>query len=208
TGAAWFLAGFDKELCKVRSDGIRVSARQRVLAGRLQRLQVEDDALLEVTLRDPATGSDTLLLVEGTWSRFAPQGKSTHIRVEGTRGEIEVEGSGFGQEETVQLTTRFVGQRSQHIACGRGKSLIDESFLHELRNFVCCVADHRSPLVDYTVGLRVMAILSAGYLSELRGRQAVTLDDLAAFCDEIAERTPPDQTADEIIRTLMAPYSG
>lgn len=207
TGAAWFLAGFDKEPFKVRSDGIRVSAQQRLLGGRLQRLQVEDDALLEVTLRDLATGSDTLLLVEGTWSRFAPQGKSTLIRVEGTRGEIEVEGSGFGQEETVQLSTRFVGQRSQHVACSRGRSLLDESFLHELRNFVCCVADCRAPLVDYAIGLKVMAILSTGYLSELRGRQAVTLADLTSFCDEIAGSTPPDQTADEIIRALMAPYS-
>lgn len=208
TGAAWFLAGFEKEPFKVRSDGIRVSARQRVLGGRLQRLQVEDDALLEVTLRDPATGSDTLLLIEGTWSRFAPQGKATLIRVEGTRGEIDVEGSGFGQDETVQLSTRFVGQRSQHITCSHGRSLLDESFLHELRNFVCCVADRCAPTVDYAVGLKVMAILSAGYLSELRDRQAVTLADLVSFCNEITGRFPPDQTADEIIRALMAPYSG
>jgi predicted dehydrogenase len=207
TGAAWYLAGFDKEPIKVRSDGIGIRAGQRILGGMLQRIQVEDDALLEVTLRDPATGADTLLLVEGTWSRFAPDGKSNLIRVEGTRGEIEVEGSGFGTEETVTLSTRFEGQRSQHLACSRGRSLLDESFLHELRNFVCCVAENQPPLVDYTVGLQVMAILSAGYLSELRGRQSVTMDDLASFCDEIACRTPPDRIADEIIRTFMGPYA-
>ena len=208
TCCAWYLAGFDKQPTKVRSDGIGVKMRQRILAGRLQRVQVEDDALLEVTLTDPASGSETLLLVEGTWSRFAPSGKSSLIRVEGTRGEIEVEGSGFGTEETVHVTTRFAGERSQHLQSSIGRELMDESFLHEIRNFVVCVAQKQPPVVSYDIGLTTMAILGAGYLSEIRSRQAVTLEEFQDFCAGCEAKYPREQVASEIIRYLMSPYAG
>ena len=204
---AWYLAGFDKQPTKVRSDGIGVKMRQRILGGRLQRLQVEDDALLEVALTDPASGSETLLLVEGTWSRFAPLGKSSLIRVEGTRGEIEVEGNGFGVEETVHVTTRFVGERSQRVQASIGRELMDESFLHEIRNFVVCVAEKQPPLVSYDIGLTTMAILGAGYLSEIRSRQAVTLEEFQDFCAHFEAKYPREQVASEIIRYLMSPYA-
>ena len=208
TCSAWYLAGFNKQPIKVRSDGIGVKLRQRIVAGRLQHTQVEDDALLEVTLSDPASGSETLLLVEGTWSRFAPSGKSSLIRVDGTRGEIEVEGSGFGTEESVHITTRFAGERSQHLQCGIGRELMDESFLHEIRNFVVCVAQKQPPVVSYDIGLTTMAILGAGYLSEIRSRQAVTLGEFQDFCVGFEAKYPREQVASEIVRCLMAPYAG
>ena len=176
-------------------------------AWELQRLRVEDDAVIEVTLYDPSTGAESLLLVEGTWSRYAPSGKGTLVRVEGTRGEIEVSGSGFGAEEDVVVRTRFQGERSQHVVCRLGRSLMDESFLHELRNFVVCVAEGRQPTVTYDIGLQVMACLGAGYLSELRGRQALTLGQFGDFCREFEEGRPKDHIADDIIRALMAPYA-
>jgi len=203
---AWYLAGFEKAPTKVRSDGIAVKAHNRVLGGRLQELKVEDDAVIEVTLEDPETGAETLLLVEGTWSRFASAGKASVIRVEGTRGEIEVEGNGFGREETVHVRTRFAGERCQSLACGLGSSLMDESFLHEIRNFVVCSAERKNPVVSYDIGLTVMSILGAGYLSEIRDRQAVTLGDFRSFCSEYGDQYPDDQAAGEIIRYLMRPY--
>jgi predicted dehydrogenase len=204
--AAWYVAGFDKRPVQVRSDGIGVRLASRILEGRLRSLQVEDDALIEVTLRDPATGTDTLLLIEGTWSRYASQGKSTVVRVEGTRGEIEIEGSGFGAEETLHVRTRFVGERAQRLAPYKTGTLLEEAFLGSIRSFCVSARDGVEPVVSYDVGLDVMAILGAGYLSELVKRQAVTLDEFRAWSLEMAAAAPAGQQAETIIRKLMAPY--
>jgi len=204
--AAWYVAGLDKRPTHVRSDGIGVRLASRILGGRLRAMQVEDDALIEVTLRDPATGADTLLLVEGTWSRYASHGKPTVVRIEGTRGEIEIEGSGFGAEETLHVHTRFLGERQQHLAPFKTATLLEEAFLHEIRSFCVSARDGVEPVVSYEVGLDVMAMLGAGYLSELLKRQAVSLDEFRAWSLETAAAAPEGQEAETIIRKLMAPY--
>jgi len=51
-----------------------------------------------------------------------------------------------------------------------------------------------------------MAILGAGYLSELLKRQAVSLDEFRAWSLETAAAAPEGQEAETIIRKLMAPY--
>lgn len=204
--AAWYVAGLDKRPTHVRSDGIGVRLASRILGGRLRTMQVEDDALIEVTLCDPATGADTLLLVEGTWARYAAHGKPTVVRIEGTRGEIEIEGSGFGTEETLHVRTRFLGERQQHLAPFKTATLLEEAFLHEIRSFCVSALEGVVPVVSYQVGLDVMAMLGAGYLSELHGRRAVSLDEFRAWSAETAAAAPEGRAAEAIIGALMAPY--
>jgi len=203
---AWFLAGFDKVPVKVGSTGISVKHRERLLAGRFQRIAVEDDGHFEVLLEDPKTGGWCTLDVEGTWSW--PEGEP--LVVHGTKGTItRVVEDG---KAAVAVAPHGHGPRLQRVGdLGTPLPLSPysppTSFLNEIRNFVVAAQCGVPSICDERVGIETTAILQAAYLSECEGRRAITLDEFGEWSRRIAEEHPTLEEAENaIVERLMEPY--
>ena len=203
---AWFLAGFDKVPTKVRSMGISVKHRERLLAGRFQRIAVEDDGHFEVLLEDPKTGGWCTLDIEGTWSW--PEGEP--LVVQGTKGTItRVVEDG---KAVVAVTPHGHGPRLQRvgdlgIVLPLSPYSPPTSFLNEIRNFVVAARSGVPSICDERVGIETTAILQAAYLSECEGRRGIALDEFEAWSRRIAEEHPTLEEAENaIVERLMEPY--
>jgi len=59
--------------------------------------------------------------------------------------------------------------------------------------------------VNEEVAIGVMEIIGSAYLSELRGRVAITPEEFREFSNEIAQEHPEDPDS-AIIKELMKPY--
>ncbi|MEM2922754.1 MAG: Gfo/Idh/MocA family oxidoreductase [Candidatus Bathyarchaeia archaeon] len=206
--AAWFLLGFDKKPVRVKSTGIRKRQPTRSIEGRLQTVHVEDDAHFKICFEDPKNRDLIVANIEATWS-WAELGTPSN----GPRGYILVEGS----EGTV---TGLVDEANdidylKIVRYGYGERLIrvptvkpeKESVEGEIRNFVECVHQGVPSILNEDVGLGVMEILGSAYLSEVRGRVAVSPDEFREFCEEIGSRSSSYLEAGEVIvSALMKPY--
>jgi hypothetical protein len=82
-----------------------------------------------------------------------------------------------------------------------------ESVEGEIRNFVECVRQGVPSILNEDVGLGVMEILGSAYLSEVRGRLAVSPDEFKEFCEEVGSKYGSDLEAGAaIVSALMKPY--
>ena len=82
-----------------------------------------------------------------------------------------------------------------------------ESVEGEIRNFTECVKTGQRSLLNEDVGLGVLEILGAAYLSELRGKRPVTPAEFREYSEEIGSQYEDDAAAGAaIIASLMEPY--
>ena len=206
--STWFLLGYDKRPVKVKSTGIRKRQPTRSIEGRLQRVFVEDDAHFKVCFEDPKSRDLIVANIEATWS-WSELGTPSS----GPRGYILVEGS----EGTVTGFVDEVNDRDylKVVRYGYGEKLIQvptvkperESVEGEIRNFVECVRLGVPSILNEDVGLGVMEILGSAYLSEVRGRVAVSPDEFREFCEEVGSKYGSDMEAGAaIVSALMKPY--
>lgn len=205
--STWFLAGYDKIPAQVRSLGIQKKARTRQIDGRLQQIEVDDDAHFKVRFVDPVTGDWITAIIEATWTwtDLGPTGSDV-------RGYIEVEGStgtvaGYVDEhdrDWLRVRNRSFGER---LIAVQSVTSERESFQAEIQNFCRCIERGVPSILNADVGEGIIRVLSSAQLSELRQRTSVSPEDLADFSAKTAGDAPdPWQAGDRIVTALMEPY--
>jgi len=197
---AWFICGFGCQLAWARATapvGIAVRMPERLLRGTLERVEVEDDAHVAFGLTDPASGASTLLHVEASWSGQDRPG----CRVVGSGGELAI-GSplrvldAFGNAHEVATQHPITGY-----AVAEGGEPWYSGFVGAVREMCRCVQTGAKPIYDATRASEAMAALGAGYLSELRGRRAVTLDEFKDYSLKLQEQEG-DRATDAFIEQM------
>jgi len=205
--SVWFLLGYDKVVAEVRSLGLAARQRMRLTGGRFRQIEIDDDAHFKVRFVDPEDGDWVTAVIEAAWSwpELGPRGDSLHgyICIKGSTGVA----TGYVDEEDrdyVRVTWYAGGERLFPVETVLAER---ESFHAEIDNFVRCIQAGEPSILNADVGVGVMGVLNAAQLSELRGRVAITLQDVAEFSQQIADDTPdPWQGGDRIIVALAKPY--
>jgi len=202
---SWYLVGFDKMPVKVKSDSIRKSHKHRPIEGRLQSIDVEDDAHIRILFEDRENGNWITASIEATWSRpLVGTGDPSFgfVRIEGTEGVAK----GYQDEagnNFVKVSRTGFGDKL--VAVPRIEEEKD-SFENEIGSFVKSVQEGRPSLCNEEIGIGTMEILGAAYLSEVRGRTSVSLEEFRDFCEDFGRRYPNEKVSSAIIEYLMQPY--
>ncbi|RPI25527.1 MAG: gfo/Idh/MocA family oxidoreductase, partial [Chloroflexota bacterium] len=205
--STWFLLGFDKIPVEVRSMGIEVKNRTRPIGGRLQPIEIDDDAHFKIRYLDPKNGDWMNVTIETTWSwpDWGRDGSDVrgYIEVEGSQGTV----TGYVDEDDrdfLRVKHRAFGERLLPVESARTE---DESFQAEIGNFIESVRSGKPSILDASVAATVIKIINCAQLSELRGRVSVTPEALEQFSLEIARGSQdPWQAGDQIALALNAPY--
>lgn len=206
--STWFLVGYDKVPTEVRSLGIQVRHRTRIIGGRFQQTAIDDDAHFKVRFVNPRNGDWSDVIVEATWSwpELGPNGNDV-------RGYIEVQGS-------IGTASGYVDSEDRHFLRIKHRSYSDErlipleatltereSFRAEINNFVRSIEAGVPSILNAEVGLGVMGVLNCAQLSELRHRISVSPQALTEFSQQLAgDAQDPWTGADRIITELVKPY--
>ena len=66
------------------------------------------------------------------------------------------------------------------------------SFGGEIRNMCNCVTSGVRPVCDENIGAETTAIVQAAYLSQKRGKRAVTLDEFKEYASTLREKEGKD----------------
>ncbi len=205
--STWFLLGYDKVPVEVRSLGVQTRHRTRLIGGRFQPIEVDDDAHFKIRFVDRKTGDWMTVVAEATWSwaELGPEGSDV-------RGYLEVQGSlgtawacvDADDKHFIRVKHRSFGERTIPFEAVLSER---ESFQSEIENFVQSIEAGAPSILNAEVGVAVMSLLNSVQLSELRGRVAVTPEHLGEFSRQTADNAPDLWTAgDRIIAALNAPY--
>lgn len=192
---SWFLSGFERKPTLVKSAepyGICTRIKTRILQGKFQEVSVEDDAHVLVRYEDAETGAWSTAHIEGSWSHR----DSPATVIIGTDGQIEPlkkKGKHF-----LKVTGLDGGTR--RIPVGRASWI--SSFPPEMRNMCKCVVDKVEPLSNEKIGAETMAIAGAAYLSQKRGKKAVSLDEFKEYALKIREKEGK-RASDVLLRELL-----
>jgi len=205
--SSWFLIGFDKVLAEVRSIRIGIRERTRLVEGRMQTIEVDDDAHFKALYRNPRNGDWTNVVIEATWAQpeLGRDGSDVHgyIEVEGSEGSVRT----FMDEEggdCLKVTSRVFGERLIPVKAVHQE---EESFQAEFTNFAESIRRGRPSILNAHVGEGVIRLLNSAQLSELRGRKAVTPEDMEAFSAKLAEGArDPWEAGDRIALRLNEPF--
>ncbi len=195
--AIWFLVGFDKKPCYVKSCCMKVNFPIRYIAGHMKRINVDDYANIKIIFEDRRTKDVVIGNAISSWCSSLYAHRDI-LRVEGSEGSIRME---YEEGKAVLiLTTRGGGMRKVPIQR-------DDSFANEIRNFVNCVKYREKSITDETIGSETMAIIGAAYLSELEERRLVALGEFKEYAGKyLKEAGNYKEAADMLIRDLMKPY--
>jgi len=173
---AWFLAGFEKKIASVKSAapiGISRRVPQRIIQGEFREFNVEDDAHL--LLRFEGEHGDWITaLLEGSWT----ERDSLPFFVQGTTGRLSIKEE--ATEKVLLLTDNFGYTRT--IGLPRWAA-----FEMELSNAVACVKEGARSISNEDVGLGTTAAMGAAYLSEIKGRAAVTLEEFQDYAHTFSD---------------------
>ncbi len=193
----WFLVGFDKRPCYVKSCCTRVNFPTRYIAGHMKRISVDDYANIKIIFEDRKTKDIVIGNAISSWSSSLYAYRDI-LKVEGSEGSISL---GYEEGKAILiLTTREGGSRKIPIQK-------DDSFANEIRNFVNCVKYREKSITDEIVGSETMAIIGAAYLSELRGRKLIGLEEFKEYANKyLKEASSYKEAADMLIKDLMKPY--
>ncbi len=202
----WYLIGYDSVPVKIKSMRIESLMKTRPLGGLIQTINVDDDAHIKVQFEQP-DGNWCDAVIEATWS-FPELGRTSgahngFIRIQGSEGQatgyIDDEGASY-----IKLERYGYGER----LIPAGGTLSDEvAYAYEIKNFIECIRQDKVSILNAEVGSGIMQVMGAAYLSELKGRKPVTLEQFRQFCSELAdEKLSVEENALTIIRTLMEPY--
>ncbi|MGQ9736544.1 MAG: Gfo/Idh/MocA family protein [Armatimonadota bacterium] len=197
-GASWYLSGLDKQPTVVKAAepiGVTIRMPQRILSGQFQQVRVEDDGHILIRFENPRTGAWSTAHVEGSWSHR----DSPDTVILGTMGAIR-----FTHEDDRRMVVVEdpAGNRRRAEATGPTWEYWPSSFYGEIRNMVECVRKGVRPISDENFGAECSAIVGAAYLSQKRGKRAITLAEFKRFANDIARRYPDTADAEMIARLL------
>ncbi len=201
----WYLVGFDSVPTRVKSLRIESRMKTRPLDGRIQQIRVEDDAHIKIQFEQP-NGNWCDAIIEATWSYAELGNKSgstnSFIRIQGSEGQA----TGFTDEngqDFIKIEKYGYGEKLIPVQ-GKTDAI---AYTNEIKNFIECVRNNKPSIINESVGIGIMEILGSAYLSELKGRSPVTIEDYRAFCQEIASQEQDHEAAIlAIIEALMEPY--
>jgi len=202
---AQYLAGFDAKVLSVKSEGIRKFFKHRPAGGLFQEIKVEDDVRMKILFEDPKTRNWITAFFQAGWTHSVigtGDEYGGHTRIIGSKGEL----TAYQDEE-----------RNQYVKvtkAGYGEKLLPvpppvprEATINAVLSFLRVLNDGKVPFTNEKYGLTNMAIMGAAFLSELRGRTAVTLAEFAEFCEETAKKCKKEEEIPlAIIRELTKPY--
>jgi predicted dehydrogenase len=205
--SVWFLAGYDKVPVEVRSLGIQARQRLRLIGGRFRQIETDDDAHFKVRFVNRQNGDWITAIIEATWAwpELGRDGSDVH-------GYIEVEGSAGtvtacvdeNEHNFLRVASRTFGERILHVEDALSEA---GSFRAEIDNFVKSIRAGLPSILNADVAAGGIRMINSAQLSELRGRIAVSAEELMNFSREQAMDAPdPWQAGDQIIQTLYAPF--
>lgn len=202
-GAAWFLSGLEKRPTMVKAVepyGMSIRMPLRIIDGRYQQVSVDDDAHILIRFEDAQSGAWTNAHVEGSWSHR----DSPDTVIIGTTGRIH-----FTSQEGrryVVVTDAYEREVRRIEATGPTWQFWPSSFYGEILNMVQCVRSGTPPISDARFGADCSAVVGAAYLSEKKGRAAVSIEEFRAFARSIAQRYPNDTQAadDALVEELLS----
>lgn len=203
--AAWFILGFDRAPEAVRALRIGVKERTRVVRGRMQEIEVDDDAHFKILFKNPRNGDWTSVVVETTWAypEFGRDSSDTSgfLVIRGSEGTITGCFDENGQEYV--KISRYAGGDF----CFPIDSYTSEarSFAEEIRNFCVSIRSGKRPMLDAKKGCQTIKLINMAQLSELTGRRTVTMEDFDAFVQQHKKKTPLE-TGDAMASVLTQPY--
>lgn len=204
---AWFLLGLDKNPTYVKSTGIRVKERTRLIGGHLQDIETDDDAHFKIQFQNPKNGDFITAMLEATWSwpDMARNASDTHgyIRVDGTKGVVT---SYFDEndKEFIRVEDYEQGVSLIPIQSYRSETL---SFRDEIQSFIACIRANRQSMLDAGIAEKVMQMINAAQISELRGRVAVSVDEVPSYLAQFDDGSGDMQKiGDAIALELTKPY--
>jgi len=178
---SWFLSGFERRPVLVKAAepyGIGIRMKTRIVQGMFRQVTVEDDAHILVRYEDEGTDAWSTAHIEGSWSYQ----DSPDMKIIGTNGQIELiteEGKSL-----LKITDPHGGVRKIDL----GKFDWIDSFAGEIRNMCNCIINKVEPLCNEKIGAETTAIVGAAYLSQKRGKKAVTLDEFKEYALKIREK--------------------
>ena len=200
--SAWFVFGFEREPTRVKSvdpHGVGIRMPQRLIGDRFREVTIEDEGHIVVEFEHPETGAWVTLHTEGSYSYRDSAGPL----LIGTDGTMEF---GLG-DSPIRVTDAFGNARE--IAPVKYRDDMTEEveeaytgYLGELRNMCRCILDGVRPICDQRVGAESQAIVGAGYLSEMRGRSAVSLEDFKQWALGI-EQAKGEQASEAMIAAWL-----
>ncbi len=201
-GAAWFVAGLNLRPQVVRAVapfGMSTRMSQRILDGRYQAVQVDDDAHILIRFEDGSTGSWCTAHIEGSWS-FQDSPPTQYI---GSTGRIEM-----AHSDGRQVARVFDSHGNHYDVPVSGPTWVHwpSSFYGEILNMVQCIRAGEQSIMTPMFGADCSSIVGAAYLSEKYGRKAVTLEEFQQFAHSIAAKYPGDKAAanDALVNELLS----
>jgi predicted dehydrogenase len=205
--SVWFLAGYDKTPLEVRSLGIGIRQRLRLIGGRFREIGTDDDAHFKVRFVNPQNGDWITAVIEATWAwpELGRDGSDVHgyIEVEGSTGTVTACVDEEGHDY-LRVVSRTFGERIIQVEDALSEA---GSFRAEIDNFVKCIRAGVPSILNAEVAAGGIGMINSAQLSQLRGRVAITLDDLTKFSKkQIVGSMDPWQAGDQIIRALYASF--
>ncbi|MGE5642232.1 MAG: Gfo/Idh/MocA family protein [Byssovorax cruenta] len=205
--SVWFLAGYDKSPQEVRSLGIEARQKMRLIGGRFRQIETDDDAHFKVRFVNPANGDWITAVIEATWAwpELGRDGSDVHgyIEVEGSKGTVTACVTEAGQDY-LRVVSRTFGERIIPVEEALSEA---GSFRAEIDNFVKSIRAGLPSILNADVAAGGIGMINSAQLSELRGRVAITPEELMQFSREQVAAAPDAwQGGDRIISTLYAPF--
>ena len=205
--SVWFLAGYDKSPEEVRSLGIEARQKMRLIGGRFRQIETDDDAHFKVRFVNPKNGDWITAVIEATWAwpELGKDGSDVHgyIEVEGSKGTVTACVDEHGQDY-LRIVSRTFGERIITVEEAFSEA---GSFRAEIDNFVKCIRAGVPSILNAEVAASGIRMINSAQLSELRGRVAISAEELMQFSREQAETSSDAwQGGDQIIRALYAPF--
>src|SRR5688572_12238635 len=205
--SVWFLAGYDKSPVEVRSLGIEARQRLRLIGGRFRQIESDDGGHFEVRFVNTKSGDWVTAVIEATWAwpELGRDGSDVHgyIEMEGRTGKVIACVDENGQD-FLRVVSRTFGERIIQVEGALSEA---GSFRAEIDNFVKSIHAGVPSILNADVAAGGIRMINSAQLSELRGRVAITSDELIKFSEEqAADTADPWQGGDRIIRALYAPF--
>lgn len=205
--SVWFLVGYDKSPVEVRSLGIEARQPLRLIGGRFRQIETDDDAHFKVRFVNPKNGDWVTAVIEATWAwpELGRDGSDVHgyIEVEGSTGTVTA-CVDENEHNFLRVVSRTFGERIIHVEDALSEA---GSFRAEIVNFVKSIHAAVPSILNADVAAGGIGMINSAQLSELRGRVAITSDELTRFSEEqAADASDAWQGGDQIIRALYAPF--
>ena len=202
-GAVWFITGLEKTPTTVKAAepfGMTIRMPDRIIDGRYQKVNVDDDAHILIRFEDSKTGAWSTAHVEGSWSH---QDSPDTVYI-GTTGRIEMKNE---EGKRYAAVIDAYGNEARKIqVSGMTWSHWPSSFYGEIQNMVMCVMNNEQSIMTAEFGADCSAIVGAAYLSQLDGKRAVPVEEFRQFARGIAAKYPNDPKAADnaLVDALLA----